>query len=78
MDEVEIPEYSEIINISCRPNLLAQHFFNQSLLSRTLTTRRTAGKRREPAFTPLYHFHPLTNIPTFICNFACEMTITNF
>ena len=27
---------------------------------------------------PLYHFHPLTNIQTFICNFAREMTITYF
>ena len=24
-------------------------------------------------FVPLYHFHPLTNIQTLICNFACEM-----
>ena len=31
-----------------------------------------------PSFIPLYHFHPLTNIETFICNFACEMTITHF
>ena len=23
-------------------------------------------------------FHPLTNIQTIICNFACEMTITHF
>ena len=27
---------------------------------------------------PLYHFHPLTNIQTFICSFAREMTITYF
>ena len=27
---------------------------------------------------PLYNFHPLTNIQTFVCNFACEMTITYF
>ena len=27
---------------------------------------------------PLYNFHPLTNIQTFICNFAREMTITYF
>ena len=26
----------------------------------------------------LYHFHPLTNLETFIYNFACEMTITYF
>ena len=33
---------------------------------------------RGPSFILLYHFHPLTNIQTFICNFACEMTITYF
>ena len=39
---------------------------------------RTAGEGRGPSFIPLYHFHPLMNIETFICNFACEMTITYF
>ena len=34
--------------------------------------------REGPFFTPLYHFHLLTNIETFICNFACEMTIKYF
>ena len=34
------------------------------------------GERGGPSFIPLYHFHPLTNIETFICNFGCEMTIT--
>ena len=53
-------------------------FFYQGFLSRTLTTHRTAGERRGPFFIPLYHFHPLTNIQTFIYNFACEMTITYF
>ena len=53
-------------------------FFYQDFLSRTLTTHKTAGEGRGPFFIPLYHFHPLTNIQTFICNFACEMTITYF
>ena len=53
-------------------------FFYQGFLSQTLTTHRTAGEGRGPSFTPLYHFHPLTNIQTFICNFVCEMTITYF
>ena len=44
----------------------------------TLTTHRTAREGRGPSFIPLYHFHPLTNIQIFICNFACEMTITYF
>ena len=49
-------------------------FFYQGFLSRTLTTHRTAGEGRERSFILLYHFHLLTNIQTFICNFACEMT----
>ena len=53
-------------------------FFYQGFLSRTLTTHRTAGEGRGSSFIPLYHSHPLTNIQTFICNFACEITITYF
>ena len=53
-------------------------FFYQRFLSRTLTTHRAAGEGRGSFFIPLYHFHPLTNIQTFICNFAREMTITYF
>ena len=53
-------------------------FFYQGFLSRTLTAYRTAGEGRGPSFIPLYHYHLLTNIHTFICNFACEMTITYF
>ena len=36
------------------------------------------GKGGGPSFIPIYHFHPLTNIQTFICNFTREMTITYF
>ena len=36
------------------------------------------GKERRPSFIPLHHFHPLMNIQRFICNFACEVTITYF
>ena len=53
-------------------------FFYQGFLSRTLTTCRTAGEGRGPSFIPLYLFHLLTNIQTFICNFVCEMTVTYF
>ena len=53
-------------------------FHLSGLSSQTLTIHRTAGERREPSFIPLYHFHPLTNIETFICNFACEMTTRIF
>ena len=57
-------------------DLKKNFFFCQGLLSRTLATDRTAGDRKRLCFIPLYHFHPLTNIKTFIYNFACEMTIT--
>ena len=53
-------------------------FFLSGFFSRTLTINRTAGEGRGPSFIPLYHFHPLTNIQTFICNFAREMSITYF
>ena len=53
-------------------------FFYQGFLSQTLTIHTTAGEGRGSSFIPLYQFHPLTNIHTFVCNFACEMTITYF
>ena len=34
--------------------------------------------RDSTCYLSFYHFHPLTNIQTFICNFACKMTITYF
>ena len=58
-----------------KPKLIAFFFFYQSFLSRTRMTHRTAGDGRGPFFIPLYRFHPLTIIQTFICNCACEMTI---
>ena len=53
-------------------------FFCQGFLHRHRTIHRTAEEGRGPFFIPLYHFHPLTNIETLICNFACEMTTTYF
>ena len=53
-------------------------FFYQGFLLRTLTTHRTAAEGRGPFSIPLDHFHPLTNIQTFMCNSASEMTITYF
>ena len=55
------------MHISCVNHI----FFHQGFLSQTLMTHRTAGERRWPSFI-------VTNIQTFICNFACEMTITYF
>ena len=43
----------------------------------TVDSQDSSG-RTGPSFIPLYHFRPLTNIQAFICNFACEMTITYF
>ena len=56
-------------------NYLPSFFFLSGFSLQTLTIHRTAGGGRGPSFIPLYHFHPLTIIETFICNFACEMTI---
>ena len=53
-------------------------FFLSGFSSQTLTIHRTVSEGRGPSFISLYHFHPLTNIETFICNFVCEMTITYF
>ena len=52
-------------------------FFYQGFCSWILMTHRTAGEGRGPFFIPIYHFNRLRNFQTFICNFACEMTITN-
>ena len=53
-------------------------FFLSGFSSQILKIHRTAGEGRRPSFIPLYRFQPLTNIETFICNVACEMTITHF
>ena len=45
-------------------------FFLSGFSSQTLTIHRTAGVGRGPSFIPLYHFHPLTYIKAFICNFG--------
>lgn len=54
-------------------NLLSNFFSIRLFFSQTLTIYRTAGEGRAPSFIPLYHFHPLKNIQTLICTFACEM-----
>ena len=48
-------------------------FVYQGFLSQTLTIHRIAGEGRGSSFIPLYHFLPLTNIETFICNFTCDI-----
>ena len=53
-------------------------FFYHGFLSQTLTIHRTVEEGRGPSLIPLYLFYPHTNIQIFICNFACEMTITYF
>ena len=62
------------IRIHCK-----KHFFFLSGFSFTDTDDSHDSRGREGTiFYSLYHFHPLTNIQTFICNFAREMTITYF
>ena len=58
-------------SIMTKKNLLGKIFFLSGFSSQTLTIYRTVGKTRGLSFIPLYHFHLLTNIETFICNFAC-------
>ena len=53
-------------------------FFLSGFSSQTLTIYRTTGEGRKPSFIPFHHFHPLTNIETFICNFACDMATRTF
>ena len=51
-------------------------YFFLSGFSFTHTDGSQDSRGREgPSFILLYHFHLLTNIQTFICNFAREMTI---
>ena len=44
-------------------------FFLSGFLSRTLTIYRTAEEGMGHSFIPLYHFHPVTNIQSFISTF---------
>ena len=53
-------------------------FFSIRVFFTDTDNSQDSRERDEPSFVPLYHFHPLKNIETFICNFACEMTITYF
>ena len=53
-------------------------FFYQGFPHRHWRFTGQQGKGGNHSFILLYHLHPLTNIETFICNFACEMTITYF
>ena len=53
-------------------------FFYQGFFSQTLTIYAAEGKVRGSFFISLYFFHPLTNIQTFIYNFAREMTSAYF
>ena len=58
---------------------IAFNFFFSIRVFFTDTDNSQRSRRREgKSFIPLYHFHPLTSIEIFICNFACEMTITYF
>ena len=57
---------------------LVLFFFCHGFLSQILTILRTVGEGTGPSFIPRYHFHLVTNIKTFICNFGYEMSITYF
>ena len=71
MSDVSVTRGRSYWNI--RPRIF-DFFFYQGFLSRTLTTHRTAGKRREPSFCSLYHFHPLPNIQTLTLHMRWFLT----
>ena len=50
-------------------------FYQDFYFTDTEDSRDIKGRKRT-MFIPLYLFHPVTNIQTFTCNFACEMTNT--
>ena len=54
-------------SVASKASAVFLFFFYQGAYSQThRTAHRRAGNRRGPFFIPLYHFSPLTNIPTFI------------
>ena len=54
-------------------------FVSRFSLTDTDNSQESRGKEGTIFYsTSLYHFHPLTNIETFICKFAREMAITFF
>ena len=54
-------------NIQVTDSKLCIFFFSIRVFFTGTDVHRTAGEGRRPSFIPLYHFHPLTNIETFIC-----------
>ena len=59
-------------------NLVSIFFYQAFFLTDTDDLQDSRGRENRLFFIPLYHFFPLTNIQIFICNFACEMTISHF
>ena len=57
-------------------NVFFYFYFIRVFFSRHRRVTGQQEKREDLFFVPFYHFHPLTNIQTFIWNFACEMTMT--
>ena len=55
--------------------LLLFFFLSGFSFTNTYDSQSSRGKGGL-SFVPLYHFHPLTSIQRFICNFPCEMTVT--
>ena len=69
---IKDPACFQSSNTSCIDNFRTSN----NVFSIRVFFHRTAVEGRGPSFIPLYHFHLLTNNETFVCNFACEMTIT--
>ena len=74
-------EHTQHIYLHCetKRNRHFLFFSYQSIFSFTCTDDSQDSRGREQTiFIPLHHFHPLTNIQTFICSFSCEMATTYF
>ena len=63
--------------LNARMKLVSFHILSGFSFTDTGDSRDRMGSKGT-LFVPLYHFHPLTDIQTFICKFAYEMTITYF
>ena len=74
-------EHTQHIYLHCETNRNRHFLFfsYQGIFSFTCPDDSQHSKGREQTiFIPLHHFHSLTNIQTFICNFSCEMATTYF
>ena len=78
-DDIKIPfsnkQTGRIINSNF---FFIPNFFKSGFSFADIEDSQESKRREETIFILLYHFHPLTNIQKFTCNFAREMTTAYF